>query len=131
VKIPARSLLEQDPSRNLQAVQSDTHARLSKLPGARLALPTSRAAVGALATSGNLLPPVPREDGDTQGDRDHDMSLCRRRIVAFLLESRLYSLSERNDREILSAASERDARWRSSGEDRFYEIRKAAGSVFC
>jgi len=36
------------------------------------------------------------------------MSLCRGRIVAFLLESRLYSLSERNDREILSAVAERD-----------------------
>lgn len=55
---------------------------------------------------------------------------CRRRIVGFLLESQLYSQSERQEGEILQGAAKRTAR-EDPREDKYQELRKAAGSVYC
>ena len=79
----------------------------------------------SLATTGDLQLSHSLIDAHESAKHDAHLSHCRQRIVAFLLESRLYSLSERPDREILTAASERGK------EDRYLEARREAGSVFC
>lgn len=56
--------------------------------------------------------------------------LCQRRVLALLLESQLYSQSERQDREVLEATARRAA-VKAAETDQFDEVRKAAGSVFC
>ena len=54
----------------------------------------------------------------------------RQSVTGTLLEAMLYSQSERSEEEILKAAAERVKRSGSEG-DKFQEVKRAAGSVFC
>ena len=58
------------------------------------------------------------------------LGLCERRVIALLLESQLSSQSDRPDNEVIEATARKVTR-HNSGDDKFHEVRKAAGSVFC
>lgn len=54
----------------------------------------------------------------------------RRTVAGVFLEAQLYSQSERDEGEVLKAAVDQITRW-SSEVDKFQEVKRAAGSVFC
>lgn len=73
---------------------------------------------------------VSKLDRDHRNEPEAYVDLCQRRVVALLLETQLYSQSERQGSEVLGATARR-ATQKAEETDKFNDVRKAAGSVYC